>query len=422
MKTIRTVSAAFLLSLHSTATAQASYCPNYLNKAPTLLKTQFGEIYPSQTGWFFEKKMDLTPNPLPDDLTPLRGLMEQLNKSGVKTFVALLPPRPLAQQKMTRGVAYNLTQALKFHTDALKRFAALPGVRVIDLMNVLSDRRSSTTNLWMSRDNHWQSAGAVVAAQYIASHIQQDKALSKLPRNRIDLTELQPRHYTQAWDIYVSTVCGGHPAVIDQLMYGSVSRNQGLLDNTDSVFALVGSSYSGFSLKALLEHDMGWIGEDHSVPGGGTLTGFEQLLQEAAVNKRLPKFIVWEYPEVYLNILTDTMVFNQLSTFVSIARNNLKVYNFSSFTLNNKSNKIHIPSAEIGKTRIIKIQLSDLSIHAFKVTASYGPNDLGDYIFSRSEAIKNTGLFAFTAPRDVTGLDLELPAGTGTVTVSFMGN
>ncbi|MFZ6876175.1 alginate O-acetyltransferase AlgX-related protein [Undibacterium sp. Di27W] len=239
----------------------------------------------------------------------IKSFSQTLHENGITLVVAMVPLKARIYQEHLPE-QHKLNPYMAGNYQRMAQVLSAAGVKVIDLNSsfLQSSKNRPEKNLYFRLDSHWTPAGALLAAETVASSLEADAGM------KARLRQIPAEKYSMRWsDQAVATVSRdlvqqlpkGGPTyapeyVLDAEITKAASGGNLLGDAAAPMISLVGSSYSKpwtrfpEFLKFTLQKDVLAIavGADQ-----GSWVGMESYLRDDAFQNTPPKFLIWEMPE-----------------------------------------------------------------------------------------------------------------------------
>ena len=265
-----------------------------------------------QHEWLFYRyewtsNADLAASNISIDL--IKSFSKVLQDNGITLIVSMVPIKARVYQAQLPD-QNRLTPYMAGNYQRMAQALSANGVKVIDLDSSFIQEAKKHTDkpLFFRLDSHWTPAGALFAAETIASGMEADPALKSLlrsiPAEKYSLRWSEQAVKTTSRDLVSQlpkTSVNYAPESVYDFEVSKAGANNNLLGEVATPqISLVGSSYSKAwtrfpeAIKYQLQKDVLSIA---IAADQGSWVGMETYLRDEAFQNKPPKILIWEMPE-----------------------------------------------------------------------------------------------------------------------------
>jgi hypothetical protein len=273
------------------------------------------QVYQGFDGWFFRQGDLESLFELPDyAVQMLVNVDRALRYKGTHLILLPMVPKGLAaydfvpNNGILSDMVYDVDLAEQ-QFDALVQELRATGIDVVNLNDALrNDQNFDKQNYYFKRDIHWRPAGAHLAADFVASHI--EKLSSDAVGNvEYTVTETAQDRLRSGLHVILNELCqSAVPAETIQLyetkqVVGSLDDLLGEETSAETAFLhVVGSSFTAesnpFPFNDFLRSRLKQVVGGFSISGGGIDQSIYAWAQSPEGLAKKPKFAIWELPNL----------------------------------------------------------------------------------------------------------------------------
>ena len=258
--------------------------------------------------------------------TYIKRLVLTLKQQSTDLVIVPVPPRPvvlnayldlLNQQEIQYDYKINEQAYFNFVEQLNKH-----GVFAVDVLTPLQkfDLSISESLPNLKNENHWSQEGARLSAKAVAELVQQIPLYDSLPKTRVNLAFGENSSETRFVAEKIFKLCGTKPSPDSLKAYEvafekSEDDREDLLFGEDKIYVvLVGTSYSHpiLAFNAFLSESLKLEVLTLPISGGGIFEALEEYFIHNGYQDNKPKFLIWEFPFIYMARITTDQFVNYL--------------------------------------------------------------------------------------------------------------
>lgn len=268
-----------------------------------------------KNGWLFHvaefgQYKQETPQDIDEKLRFMGTINRLFESRGIKLVVALVPAKlHLYSDQLPDDLP--LTDPIRTrYTRAIAQLREM-NVRAVDLYTPMAAGRRAPEEaqypVYQKQDHHWSSRGAVIAAKAVGDYVKANLDLKDIPAVNFDLVAQKPETYLESSltpRLPQNRQAAYKPEPFVPYELKRLSPSGGLLDQTDPLVTLVGSSASkggrlwpfDLGLNAFLGREVA----NAAQAGRGPWLPMEDYLRDIAFQRTPPKVVIWQLWEAFL--------------------------------------------------------------------------------------------------------------------------
>lgn len=272
-------------------------------------------VYQGYDGWFFRQGDLESLFELPDySVQMLTNVDRALRYKGSQLVLLPMLPKGLVARDFVpnNGILSDMVydpDLAEQQFDALVQELRATGLDVVNLNDaVRNDPGFDKAKYYFKRDIHWQPAGAHLAADFVASHIEKlsSDAIGDVEYN---VTETVEERLRSNLHVILNELCqSAVPAETIQLyetkqVVGSLDDLLGDDSSAEAaILHVVGSSFTAesnpFPFNDFLRSRLKQVVGGFSISGGGIDQSIYAWAQNSEGLAKKPKFVIWELPNL----------------------------------------------------------------------------------------------------------------------------